>query len=381
MDTTSDIYTKLKNDHQSVAHLLQQLLEMGTGTTNTVKRQTVFTELKHSLIQHSKAEDEIFYAPLRERNETRDLIRDAQDEHQRIETQLDELDRIGKNDALWGARLHTLKGMIEHHVREEEEKVFPKAKNILTAQRANELGRQFEQAKARQTATTAQSPAANITAEASAKARQTATTAQSPAANITAEASAKAHETGQRVAQEAQRLTDAAKEKGSSILHDQQQFFASQLGGVAAALHRTAQQLGEEEQGGMARYVDQAAAGLERFSHGLQERDLGSLLHQVENFARQQPVAFLGSAALLGFLAARFLKSSAERRQPAYHPSSPPAGSNVEPYTDAMAPSPGYGSTVAASGSVRREATPVYGATVGVPEREEGATTRSYRGN
>jgi hemerythrin-like domain-containing protein len=360
VDTTSDIYTKLKNDHEAVAHLLQQLLEMETGTANAGKRQAVFTELKHSLIPHSKAEDEIFYAPLREHSATRDLIRDAQDEHQRIETQLNDLDRIEKNDALWGARLHSLKGIIEHHVREEEEKVFPKARTVFTAQRANELGRQFEQAKAR---------------------HQTATAAKSSAANNTAEAGAKVQEAGQRVAQEAQRLTDTAKEKGSSLLHDQQKFFASQLGGVAAALHRTAQQLGEEEPGGVAHYVDQAAAGLERFSHGLQERDLGSLLHQVEDFARQQPVAFIGSAALLGFLAARFLKSSAERRHPAYHPSSPPAGSSVGPYTDAMAPSPGSGSTVATSGSVRREATPAYGAAVGVPEREAGETTRSYRGN
>jgi hemerythrin superfamily protein len=342
VNTTSDIYTKLKNDHESVAHVLQRLLEMKTGTTNTVPRQTLFSELKHSLIQHSEAENEVFYAPLRKHSETRDLIRDGQEEHQRIETLLNELDRLEKDDAQWGAQLHTLKGIIEHHVHEEEEKVFPKARNILTAQQARELGQQFAQAKARQ--------------------RQTSTTARNTVANTPAEVSAKVHETGQRVAQEAQRLTAAAQEKGRSLLHDQQHFFASQLGGVAAALHRTAQQLGEEEQGGMAQYVDQAATGLERFSHGLQERDLSSLLHQVEDFARRQPVAFIGSAALLGFLAARFLKSSAERRHSSSPPSSPPSGGSVGPYTDAMAPS---------LGSVKSEATPASGA----------GTTRSYGEN
>jgi hemerythrin-like domain-containing protein len=350
VNTTSDIYTKLKNDHEAVTHVLQRLLEMKTGTTNTGLRQTLFSELKHSLIQHSEAENEVFYAPLREHSETRDLIRDGQKEHQRIESLLNELDRLEKDEAQWGAQLHTLKGIIEHHVHEEEEKVFPKARNIFTAQQAQELGQQFAQAKARQTLTTARSTSANAAAEASATVR----------------------ETGQRVVQEAQRLTSSAQEKGRSLLHDQQHFFASQLGGVAAALHRTAQQLGEEEQGGIAQYVDQAAAGLERFSHGLQDRDLSSLLHQVEDFARRQPVAFIGSAALLGFLAARFLKSSAERRHPSSHPSSPPPGGTVGPYTDTMAPSPG---------SMKSETMPAYGATVGVAEYEGHGSTRPYRGD
>jgi hypothetical protein len=74
-------------------------------------------------------------------------------------------------------------------------------------------------------------------------------------------------------------------------------------------------------------------------------------------------VAFIGSAALLGFLAARFLKSSAERRHPSSHQSSPPQGGTVGPYTDTMAPSPGEGAMVAAS------------------EHDGHGTTRSYRGN
>jgi hypothetical protein len=42
------------------------------------------------------------------------------------------------------------------------------------------------------------------------------------------------------------------------------------------------------------------------------------VIGQVEDFARRQPVAFIGGAALLGFLASRFLKSSTERRHPSY---------------------------------------------------------------
>jgi hypothetical protein len=348
VDTRADIYTRLHNDHEAVADILRRLMQ--TDATHTAQRQALFTELKNNLSQHSEAENEIFYAPLLTHSDTRDLIRDGQEEHQRIETLLEELERMEKGDALWGARVHTLKGVVEHHVHEEEEKIFPKARHIFTTQRAEELGQQFEQAKAAQTPRTAQ-------------------------------ATASARQAGERVAHEAQRFADAAKEKGRSILDDQQHFFASQIGGVAKALHRTAQQLGEEDQQGIAQYVDQAAAGLERFSHTLRDRNLSSLVGQVEHFARQQPVAFIGGAALVGFLAARFLKSSAERRHPAYHPSSPSAESSAGPYTEAMAPSPAYSATPGTAGRETPATTPTYGATVAASTPEQRGTIRSNGGN
>jgi hypothetical protein len=102
------------------------------------------------------------------------------------------------------------------------------------------------------------------------------------------------------------------------MLQDQKHAMAEQVSGLASALHNTAEHLKTQDQGAMAQYTQQAAEGLQRFSQTLKDRDLGSLVGQVEDFARHQPGAFIGSAALLGFMAARFLKSSSERRS---HPS------------------------------------------------------------
>jgi hypothetical protein len=87
------------------------------------------------------------------------------------------------------------------------------------------------------------------------------------------------------------------------------------VGGLAEALYHTAQHLQEQHRDAVAQYTGQAAQGLERFSQTLRQRDLHAVVGQVEDFARRQPAVFIGSAALLGFLAARFLKSSAESRQ------------------------------------------------------------------
>jgi hypothetical protein len=134
---------------------------------------------------------------------------------------------------------------------------------------------------------------------------------------------AKAQEIGERIQHEAQRLTQQAKDQGQAMFQDQKSAMAEQVSGLASALHNTAEHLKTQDQSAMAQYTQQAAEGLQRFSQTLKDRDLGSLMSQVENFARHQPGAFIGSAALLGFMAARFLKSSAERHSyPAHTPSS-----------------------------------------------------------
>lgn len=58
------------------------------------------------------------------------------------------------------------------------------------------------------------------------------------------------------------------------------------------------------------RLVEQANDGLRRMSDKLRNKNLDEIMRDAESFARQQPVVFLGAAAVAGFLAARFLKSS-----------------------------------------------------------------------
>ena len=47
----------------------------------------------------------------------------------------------------------------------------------------------------------------------------------------------------------------------------------------------------------------------------MRERSLDDLIGTVEDFARRQPVAFIGGAVAAGFGLARLMKSSADRRR------------------------------------------------------------------
>jgi hypothetical protein len=78
---------------------------------------------------------------------------------------------------------------------------------------------------------------------------------------------------------------------------------------VAHAVQGAAETL-EPEIPQLAGFVREAAQTVERLSTDLRERSLGEIAASVSNFARREPVAFLGSAVLAGFLLARFAQSS-----------------------------------------------------------------------
>ncbi|CAO3455969.1 hypothetical protein [Azospirillum largimobile] len=99
-----------------------------------------------------------------------------------------------------------------------------------------------------------------------------------------------------------------------SLLEQQTGRAADQLGGVANALHKAAEQLNQENGGVVADYAVQAADRVERVADMLRDATVDDIVGEVEGFARRQPEVFIGAAFAVGFLAARFIKSSGERR-------------------------------------------------------------------
>jgi hypothetical protein len=120
----------------------------------------------------------------------------------------------------------------------------------------------------------------------------------------------------EQVQQEAQHFTKKVKEQGQSLLTERKKTTADEIGSVAKALHKTAQELHQQEHPPMiTSYAEWAGDALERFSNTLRERDLNTLLRQTQDFARRQPGVFVGGAVVAGFLLARFLKSSASHNE------------------------------------------------------------------
>jgi hypothetical protein len=114
----------------------------------------------------------------------------------------------------------------------------------------------------------------------------------------------------QQTQQKAGQVVEQARTQVMDQLSSQKERAAGSLESVAQALRQTGQQLREQNQGAVAGFAEGAADTVERFTGYLNQRNVDQMISEVENFARRQPVLFLGGAFALGFMAARFLKSS-----------------------------------------------------------------------
>lgn len=125
-----------------------------------------------------------------------------------------------------------------------------------------------------------------------------------------------AKQQGQQFAQQARQQAGELATRGSeqvkSQLANQKHEASQRMVPVQTALRETGQQLRKQGQGSVARYADQAADQVERFSGYLRETDVDEIVNEARSFARRSPAIFLGGAVALGFLATRFLKSSSQ---------------------------------------------------------------------
>jgi ElaB/YqjD/DUF883 family membrane-anchored ribosome-binding protein len=105
-------------------------------------------------------------------------------------------------------------------------------------------------------------------------------------------------------------VTSQAKEQATSRVSDQKDRAAQSLNSVAYAVTQVGDQL-RVENPAIAQAADTLAEKLQTWSSNLETQDVNELLRSAQRFARSNPTAFLAGAFAVGFLGARFLKSSA----------------------------------------------------------------------
>lgn len=116
---------------------------------------------------------------------------------------------------------------------------------------------------------------------------------------------------GQHASEKVAEATDTAK----SFAGDQKDLAAGQINGIASAISKVADELDGSSQQTVARYARDLAAGISSMGKTVEQHDVDELMGLAQDFGRKQPVAFLGAAALAGFVASRFAMASAHRRE------------------------------------------------------------------
>ncbi len=138
MNKSQNALELLKADHKVVADLLEKI----TNTTERaeVTREELFDELKLNLDTHAHIEETIFYPTIKEEKETHEITLEAYEEHAVVKDLLAQLESEDHQTEEWTAKFTVLKENIEHHVKEEENDMFPKVEKILGEEKLLELG-------------------------------------------------------------------------------------------------------------------------------------------------------------------------------------------------------------------------------------------------
>ena len=141
-----DAITLLKADHKTVEQLFKRFEKLGEGAT-TQKREIVDSIIEELSI-HASIEEQVLYPAIREAMEAaEDLVLEALEEHHIVKWTLSELEGMPANAERFDAKVAVLMESVRHHVKEEEEELFPQVREVLKRKALAELGDALEKAK------------------------------------------------------------------------------------------------------------------------------------------------------------------------------------------------------------------------------------------
>ena len=116
--------TQLSADHRKVDALFREL----ENESNPRRKAELATDICNELTVHALAEEDVFYPEAlasfeRERDAT--LVWEATIEHGTLEGLIAALTGVQAEDPTFEAHMKVLKEYVKHHVREEENEIFP----------------------------------------------------------------------------------------------------------------------------------------------------------------------------------------------------------------------------------------------------------------
>jgi hemerythrin superfamily protein len=134
----------LARDHEQLRRLLETLAEASAAGAFDRKKE-LFRAFKAALHVHATLEEEVFYpAVMKLRSASaREAVREALEEHQAVDSIVAEIDQMEPEDNQYDAKLLGLRASVEHHISQEESAMFAEARNHLTDDRLQALGRQM----------------------------------------------------------------------------------------------------------------------------------------------------------------------------------------------------------------------------------------------
>ena len=145
-DQNEDAITLLTADHAKVKKLFKEFVDLKEEDGSAEDKSALVTLICHELKVHTEIEEEIFYPAVRKAIDDGGLMDEALVEHAGAKELIAQLEEMSPDDELYDAKVTVLGEQIQHHVKEEEGEMFPKARKAKLDSEA--LGVQMAERKA-----------------------------------------------------------------------------------------------------------------------------------------------------------------------------------------------------------------------------------------
>jgi len=125
-----DACTLLDTDHKKVKKLFTAYEELAHSKASGApeKKRDLAMQICMELSAHTQLEEEIFYPAVREAIKDTDLLDEAEVEHASAKELIAQLQEATEVDEKFDAKVKVLGEYIDHHVKEERNELFPKAR-------------------------------------------------------------------------------------------------------------------------------------------------------------------------------------------------------------------------------------------------------------
>ena len=138
------IYDAIKADHDEHRALLETLADT---SGDSQLRKDAWKKFYYEVKSHAAAEEETFYSKLISKTWGQDSARHSVHEHQQLDDLMEELNEMDMSSPGWLTKFKTLRHDYEHHIDEEEDEVFTRAREVIPDSEIEGYGERFEARK------------------------------------------------------------------------------------------------------------------------------------------------------------------------------------------------------------------------------------------
>jgi DNA-binding FrmR family transcriptional regulator len=124
----NDAVDLLDADHIAVKKLFTQFRKLSEAKASVDERKAIADKICKELSVHADIEEQIFYPAAREAIADDDLLNEAEVEHASAKDLIAQISAVDADEALFDAKGIVLGEHIDHHVEEDRNEMFPKAR-------------------------------------------------------------------------------------------------------------------------------------------------------------------------------------------------------------------------------------------------------------